>query len=1150
MDRARRAGLTALIVVAVVVAPAGPGELRALAASVEWPPSTLVLSEVQTGGSSASDEFVEIANQGTTPVDLVGLELVYATASGSTITRKAAWDTITELPPGRRLLVANSSGTFITLADAVYAGGFAATGGALALRVIGGSVVDSIGWGDATSGFVEGTAVGAPAAGSSTERRPGGSAGNGTDTNDNASDWFAQDTPSPQGLAASPVPSGTPTPTPFATPIPTPTPASTPTPAPTPTPGPTPTPSSTPSPTPTPVPTPIPSPTPTPSPMPTPTTTPIPIATARALPDGTNVIVEGVLTTALGSLESGRGGFLQDGSGGIAIYLDAAVTESWPAGTTVVLRGSLASRFSQRSLKLAESTIERVGSTGLPAASFVLTGDAGEPLEGARITVTGTITGSPDTLADGVGITIDDGTGGVRAVVGPEAVAGQAIGSGMTATVSGPLGQRDSSGTGTAGYRIHATLDGELVVAEPTPTPTPTPGATPSPTPSPTPGVSPLPTPTPGEPTPGPTQPVGTLRTMAIGARVTIEATVTAELGRLGIPALIAVADETGGVAVRLPGDHVGYPRGTLLRVAGTLAAPYGQLEVKVAGDGVQAIGAAALPSPTLVETGGLDESLEGRLVSASGTVTGRPKRSSGGDLTIVLERPGGTSIKVIADASSGVSADAFLVGGTYRVTGVIGQRASKKGALDGYRICLRDPGDIVVVAGAGLPGTTPATAGSPGPAGDDGSPPGVAATIRIAVALGRIDQAVAIEAIVTAPATLLDASGRRLVVQDASGAIEVLLPTGVAAPALGTRLRAEGRIGVAYGAPRLRADTIVYLGQGQAPEPQTLRAAPTAAQEWELVTFTGRIDEVRKLGDRWRAELLLAGNRVVVVGQPGSGINVAAVVEGRMARVTGIVRRPYPTAADQRFSITPRMPADLRVLGGSASSAPQAAGTSGPSARGSESGAPGLPSTPDGAPSGIVDADLVELAALLGQTVRVGGLVVDLRSDGLLLDDGTLVGLVILRGAALEFLPLLEPDDAINAIGTVELLLDGPAVVVTDPGGIIQAGEPVPVVGGPIQSAGVTAAGEPTFAPVASSPTHLAGLADGPAGILGGLVGLGTLVALSLGSLAITVGRRAQVRRREEARIAARVVAFGADAGVPPRPRPVDHDRTTLNSA
>ena len=154
MDRARRAGLTALLLVVMVATPASPGEPPALAASVGWATSTLVLSEVQTGGASASDEFVEIANQGASSIDLVGLELVYATASGSTITRKAAWDATTELQPGRRLLVANSSGVFAGLADAGYSGGFAATGGALALRVIGGSVVDSIGWGDATNGFV------------------------------------------------------------------------------------------------------------------------------------------------------------------------------------------------------------------------------------------------------------------------------------------------------------------------------------------------------------------------------------------------------------------------------------------------------------------------------------------------------------------------------------------------------------------------------------------------------------------------------------------------------------------------------------------------------------------------------------------------------------------------------------------------------------------------------------------------------------------------------------------------------------------------------------------------------------------------------------------------------------------------------------
>ena len=92
MDRARRAGTAALVIAFVLVSVGSPaGASRAIAADVAWPVSSLVVSELQTGGACASDEFVEIANQGAGPVDLVGLELVYATSSGSTVTRKASW---------------------------------------------------------------------------------------------------------------------------------------------------------------------------------------------------------------------------------------------------------------------------------------------------------------------------------------------------------------------------------------------------------------------------------------------------------------------------------------------------------------------------------------------------------------------------------------------------------------------------------------------------------------------------------------------------------------------------------------------------------------------------------------------------------------------------------------------------------------------------------------------------------------------------------------------------------------------------------------------------------------------------------------------------------------------------------------------------
>ena len=315
-------------------------------------------------------------------------------------------------------------------------------------------------------------------------------------------------------------------------------------------------------------------------------------------------------------------------------------------------------------------------------------------------------------------------------------------------------------------------------------------------------------------------------------------------------------------------------------------------------------------------------------------------------------------------------------------------------------------------------------------------------------------------------------------------------------------------------------------------------------------MTVTGRIDDVRKLGDRWRAELLVAGTRIIVVGQPGSGIAVGALVEGRMASVVGIVRRPYPTASDQRYAITPRTPADLRILG---SHAPGTGRSTASAAHPVSS--PGEPTgAAERSPAGTLDADLIDLAAFVGRTVRVGGLIVGLRPDGLLLDDGTGVSPVTLRGSALEILPLLEPEDAINATGRVEQTVDGATVVVEDPGGIIQAGDPVaPAAGGVDGGKAITHTAEATGSgglQAAAPSTHLAGLLDGPTGIGGGLAGLGILIALSLASLAVSLGRRVHERRRLERKITARLSEFGASPGPPPAPRSTERDSSTFGPA
>src|SRR3712207_1156608 len=107
--RALPIGLLLLVATQVrgapVAAPATPEVAARFAAVASWPASTsLLVSEVVTGGASASDEYVEIYNASSAPADLGGLELVYATASGSTVSRKQTWTSLT-LGGHRHLLI-------------------------------------------------------------------------------------------------------------------------------------------------------------------------------------------------------------------------------------------------------------------------------------------------------------------------------------------------------------------------------------------------------------------------------------------------------------------------------------------------------------------------------------------------------------------------------------------------------------------------------------------------------------------------------------------------------------------------------------------------------------------------------------------------------------------------------------------------------------------------------------------------------------------------------------------------------------------------------------------------------------------------------------------------------------------------------------
>ena len=584
------------------------------------------------------------------------------------------------------------------------------------------------------------------------------------------------------------------------------------------------------------------------------------------------------------------------------------------AGTIVRLAGELDTRYGARTIRVAATAVVDLGPGALPDAADVATGLVGEELEGLRVTVTGTTIGSPTSFADGLGILVDDGSGSVRVIVGPDALAGAAVPSGTFVRAAGPVGQRDSTGTGTSGYRIHATEPGELEIlpppATPTPPPTPTPGptATGTPTPAPTtvPTAPPTPTPTPApspSAAPAPTMTIAEARGRTVGSVVTVAGVVTAEAGRLGTPSLMAIGDATGGIVVRVPEGAVAPGRGTRLAISGPLAAPYGQLEIRPSTSGFRAIGTGSLPDPVEVLAAELGEGSEGSLVSIVGTVTAAPRKSTSDDLAIDLVDASGTAFRVMTDASSRLGPADLGKGGTYRLVGIVGQRASKKDALDGYRVWLRDAADVTAVPG-GATGATSTPAGSAS-----------AQVMTIAAARRLDDDAPAlVEGVVIAGPGLLDTDGRRIVIQDATGGIEVVLAADQGAPAGGARIRVAGTVGHAWDAPRIRATEIIVLGTGPDVAPRILNGAPGESLEWRLVRIAGTITDVTRLGDRWRADVRVGGSSVLVTGLAGAGIASTSLVEGRAVTVVGIVRRPYPTATDRRWTVIPRGPWDLAV--------------------------------------------------------------------------------------------------------------------------------------------------------------------------------------------------------------------------------------------
>ncbi len=179
--------LLVLLISACLPTPSTP------APTVERPadtPPRLLIGEVMPAtADDPHQEYVELYNAGTETADLSGWQLLYRLTDEQEPQVLYSWER-GEVPGHGHYLLQLEGSDFGLTPDACYTTPLFERKGGLLLVDAQGEVIDRLGWGDAApASATEGEPAPAPAAGQSLERLPGGEAGNGQDSDDNAADF-------------------------------------------------------------------------------------------------------------------------------------------------------------------------------------------------------------------------------------------------------------------------------------------------------------------------------------------------------------------------------------------------------------------------------------------------------------------------------------------------------------------------------------------------------------------------------------------------------------------------------------------------------------------------------------------------------------------------------------------------------------------------------------------------------------------------------------------------------------------------------------------------------------------------------------------------------------------------------------------------
>lgn len=194
---------------------AAPDATEAVAPTTTEPTETLtaaavsadsiLISEILVGMPGDNNaEFIELYNPGAQPVALQDYELVYKLKEDGEEEIVYFWWDSADIPAQGHLLLVRNGADVGLPGDGTFETALFDKGG-LILYDADGNAIDTVGWGDAPTGYVQGTPAAKPAQGDSLERLPGGTDGHMT-TDDNSFDFAAINPPNPQNSGSTPTP--------------------------------------------------------------------------------------------------------------------------------------------------------------------------------------------------------------------------------------------------------------------------------------------------------------------------------------------------------------------------------------------------------------------------------------------------------------------------------------------------------------------------------------------------------------------------------------------------------------------------------------------------------------------------------------------------------------------------------------------------------------------------------------------------------------------------------------------------------------------------------------------------------------------------------------------------------------------------------